>query len=258
MRTPIPILRVRAARQPGVCRYAVGAVLLTALQPAALSAQVEDSVRTEFQLGAHVFFSNVSAAAVVDGAPAFVGDSTLNAGLDVRAEVRRGRWALTGEFRRADSNSRGDLPPGVGGIAFELQIREMELIGAYRIGPAAGPRTIDARLGTRHVRHRRLLARGQPSERTVTASWLEPFAGFRFATGLGGSFRFAASGNIGGWGLGSSFTWVIEGELGARLFDRGEFVSRYRYSQAEFDDPGNYEWDNGQVQGWLFGLEVVL
>jgi hypothetical protein len=258
VKTPIPGRRACATRPPGRFSFVAGAVLLTALQSATLSAQTEATVGTEFRLGAHVFFSNVSAAAVVNGAPAIVGDSTLKIGLDVRAAVRRGRWALTGEFRRSDSNSRGDLPTGVDGIAFELQIREFEFSGAYRIGPATGPQTIDALLGTRHVRHRRIRSRGLPNERAVTASWLEPFAGFRFATGLGGRFRFATSGNIGGWGLGSSFTWVIEGELGARLFERVEFVTRYRYSQAEFDSPGRYEWDNGQVQGWLFGLEAVL
>lgn len=220
-----------------------------------LTAQTDPSPSVDVRFAAHAFFSNIAGMSLVEGTSISIGDSTLQTGLDIRAKARRRQWSLAGEFRMADAGTPSGSSAATAGPA-RLKIREIELYGGYRLGEPDASHTLDALLGGRYVQHR--YAPERDDARTIAAEWLEPFAGLRFASSLGAGFWFAASGNIGGWGLGSSFTWVIEGELGRQVTRRVGFISRYRYSEAEFEEAGRYEWDSGQLQGWLFGMEIAL
>jgi hypothetical protein len=92
--------------------------------------------------------------------------------------------------------------------------------------------------------------------RTVdgSESWVDPLVGSRIGLGLSDRWAIAAEDNVGGFGVGSDFTWNLQAFLGYRttLFGRQTtFALGYRALSQDYDD-GDFEWDvtmHGPVLG---------
>jgi hypothetical protein len=92
--------------------------------------------------------------------------------------------------------------------------------------------------------------------------WLDPLIGTRIIFDLSERWELGLQGNIGGFGVGSDFTWEAHGDIGYRLSlfskkNNGRFVVGYRalyqdYSNGSGDN--KFEWDvtmHGPVIGMV-------
>lgn len=189
-----------------------------------------------------------------------MGDSALRAGLSIRGEVWRGHWGALAELSRArvgGSISTGTVPGEAEPLRLEATM--LEAAAGFRVGRVPSTSAVELLAGARYVRQVQEPDLSLPprSGGTTKADWLEPFAGARFVSALGGDARFAVSGTIGGWGMGSDFAWELGGELGYRIVPHAELVGSYRYSESEYVEGGRYRWD-GNAQGWTVGLGLDL
>lgn len=209
------------------------------------------------KLAGFVWLSNIDGSSESGGIHTLVGDSSLRAAVALRVEVTKGRWGVIGELQRTGISA--DASPDDADVrAWDLDVGHAEVAALFRLGGGPGDSEVDALAGLRVVRHRMNLELTGDRLRESGARWVEPFVGFRFGAGIGGPFRFGTRGNIGGVVVGSRFTWIVESELGIRLRPHVELIGRYRYSEAEFEDANVYVWDDGQVQGWYFGIGADL
>ena len=97
---------------------------------------------------------------------------------------------------------------------------------------------------------------------TITETWFDPVIGSRFFVEMGRRFWATFNGDIGGFGVGSDFTWSMGGELGFRVFGPLDISGRYNYQEIDYDNRKDgadaYRWSNGVQQGWFFGAIIKL
>jgi hypothetical protein len=92
--------------------------------------------------------------------------------------------------------------------------------------------------------------------RTVdgSESWVDPLIGSRIGLDLSDSWAIAGEANVGGFGVGSDFTWNVQAFVGYRTTLFGQdttFALGYRALSQDYDD-GDFEWDvtmHGPVLG---------
>jgi hypothetical protein len=88
-------------------------------------------------------------------------------------------------------------------------------------------------------------------------SWVDPLIGSRIGLDLSDSWAIAGEANIGGFGVGSDFTWNVQAFIGYRtaLFGRQTtFALGYRALSQDYDD-GDFGWDV-TMHGPIFGAAL--
>lgn len=249
-----------ALRAPAVAGFLLGACMAAILAvPGRAPAQEPDEDAWSGRMDAHVWLANVdgeqSMRSEIDSLRA-VGDSALHGGLAVRFEAWRRSLGGVLEISRAAVPGQATASDGDVAPAADLRISTVDMGAGFRVGRPPPSSAVEFLAGARYVRHTRALA---PSADFVSrgqtgGDWVDPFAGGRFRSALGGGFLFTMAARIGGWGLGSDFFWEMDGEVGFRPARPVELVVRYRFLETEYDGgPGEYRWD-GQTQGWLLGV----
>jgi hypothetical protein len=140
-----------------------------------------------------------------------------------------------------------------------------ELYGALQIGPFTESYGFEVYTGLRYVRHDEDVTRNEGSEaitRNVKETWVEPVLGGRIFTELGKRWWAQFHSDIGGFGVGTDFTWTLGGELGFRIAKPIDITMRYDYQEIEYSNEkagaDRYIWSNGVQQGWYFGLALKL
>ncbi|WP_139837649.1 hypothetical protein [Roseovarius litorisediminis] len=135
----------------------------------------------------------------------------LNFALMVEGEYWNGRWGLLGNLLHSNlETSRSGL------LSTTTDIR-MTMLGAavaYRFGPFenANNRTVfDAYAGLRHTKLDVRLTTGLGATASRDVNFTDPVIGGRLITELGPKSRFVIGGDIGGFGVGSDFSWQAIG-----------------------------------------------
>jgi hypothetical protein len=240
----------------------LGSCALFALAPPSPAlAQGAGSQGWSGRLVPSLWLSNVTGRSGTAGFEIPVRDSVLRAGGAVRLELWKGHWGALSGFSRATAvgHPTPDRDDGLAGT-YHMGISTLQAEAGFRVGRVPVTSAVELLAGVRYVRHDWDLDLSAPrpsSGRTVT-DWVEPRAGVRFVSALGGPFRFSVSGAIGGFGLGSAFSWTLKGDLELRLLSHARLVSGYRYTESEYDgSETRYSW-NGRAQGWLLGLGIDL
>ncbi len=75
---------------------------------------------------------------------------------------------------------------------------------------------------------------GDEQQETESSSWVDPLVGMRFATNFAGEFYGSARIEIGGFGVGSDFTWGLHGIVGYRLTKMIDLDLGYRYISLDW------------------------
>ncbi len=82
--------------------------------------------------------------------------------------------------------------------------------------------------------------------------------GGRFVSPLGEKFFFAVRADVGGFGVGSDFTWNTAAGLGWHISRLIDLAVNYRYLDVDYEngDPGTADFFayDGSQQGFLVGL----
>jgi hypothetical protein len=94
-----------------------------------------------------------------------------------------------------------------------------------------------------------------------TRDWVDPIVGTRIIVDLSPRWQLIMSGDVGGFGVGSDFSWNLLGLVGYRFHLFGldsSFLAGYRALSQDFDDgsgANRFEWDV-TVHGPIMGLAM--
>ena len=92
--------------------------------------------------------------------------------------------------------------------------------------------------------------------------WWDPTVGVRYHTPLPGNFMVTVSADVGGFGIGSEFSWSTTGVLGWRFSRPVGITLGYRYMSVDYRNPGSGPSDSfayeGNLHGLMLGVLLVL
>ena len=71
-----------------------------------------------------------------------------------------------------------------------------------------------------------------------TETWIDPMVGARFQAPLGQNWSLKTYGDVGGFGVGSHFTWQLLGEVQYDLSSRWSLSAGWRHLKIDYDHNG--------------------
>lgn len=167
--------------------------------------------------------------------------------LAYRAE--RGPWALNGDliFLSLEQTKTGIGPAG----NLAAKVEGDQLMVELDLGRALTER-LEAYVGLRYwqVDADITVGGGGPLGETLAASekenWVDPVLGLRYALPLGERWVLAGRGDIGGFGIGSDFSWHVTVYAGWRMTEQATLLLGFRYLDVDYDDgtgSDRFLWD---------------
>lgn len=198
----------------------------------------------------------------------------LNFGGFVNIWARYDRLVFSGDVMYVDTtdvHATGPLPafqiPGIGvipaGASVDADLDTKELMATVQAGYRvldAPQLTLDALAGARiwHIWNDVNVTASHPAIGTVSAShgedfgWVDPVVGVRAFVPLGERLSLQAQGDIGGFGVGSDFTWSALATVNYILTDHLSASAGYKVLDVDYDDDG-YVFDT-QLSGPVLGV----
>lgn len=135
----------------------------------------------------------------------------LEFALMVEGEYWNGRWGFLGNLMYSSHESNG------GGVLATTTDIKMTMLGAavaYRFGPyqnSANRTVFDAYAGVRYTKMDVTLTTGGGASASRDIDFTDPVIGGRFNIELKPDSRMLIGGDIGGFGVGSDFSWQLYG-----------------------------------------------
>jgi opacity protein-like surface antigen len=170
-------------------------------------------------------------------------------------EVGRDRWSFIADFVYADIGAKETIR------AFTVDFSQEQFLGnftvnyelfnndAVTIGLYAGARVnaldIDLSISGPF---------GFNPNRSTSESWVDPIIGARFGAALSEKFICFASGDVGGFGVSSEFTWQALAGFGYRVTENGTIALGYRAIGTDYTN-GGFTYDvtaSGPVLGYEY------
>ena len=161
-------------------------------------------------------------------------------GFATRFEARRGRWGLASDFNDLNFGARIPVGEVLGQLEPEVDLRQliMEAAAFYRVyhgGQTEGvPSSVDVLVGARYNGMRNQLKGSEFEGTKRTFDWVDGVVGIRFQAPLGRKVTLAGRGDIAG--LGSDFSWQLQGYLAFHLSPRSALSGGYRYYDVDYDN----------------------
>lgn len=93
-----------------------------------------------------------------------------------------------------------------------------------------------------------------PTEASADVNWIDPIIGLRAQYDLTEKWYLAAKSDIGGFGVGSDFTWTAQATVGYQINESVSTEIGYRYMDSDFTD-GAFVYDVAE-HGVYLGLNV--
>jgi hypothetical protein len=175
----------------------------------------------------------------------------------------RGRWAVVADliFMSLEQKKSGLGPLGGTRATVEADQLIVELDGSYAV-----TERLDAYGGLRYwqLDNDLEVVGGGPLGQTLdaddTEDWVDPLVGLRYVMPINESWELIARGDIGGFGVGSDFTWHVTAFANWRVSEHGSVLLGFRYLDVDYDDgsgAGLFRWDvteGGPMAGfaWRF------
>jgi hypothetical protein len=188
----------------------------------------------------------------------------LSGGAMMLVDVEKGRFGVgvNGLFVRVSSDAEvGPIDIDATSDSGQLAIAPHYRLVEWQYGTSSSGRplrlVVAPEAGFRYTYMRtELEIRGG---RTVdgSESWVDPLIGSRIGLDLSDSWAIAGEANIGGFGVGSDFTWNVQAFVGYRTTLFGQdttFALGYRALSQDYDD-GDFEWDV-TMHGPVLGVAV--
>lgn len=152
---------------------------------------------------------------------------------------QRGRWAVVADLiymdLKADKDGLG--PAGNTRATVELDQLVLELDGSYAV-----TERLDAYAGLRYwdVDSTVTVVGGGPVGETLEGSagdsWVDPVVGLRYALPLGERWTLVWRGDIGGFGVGSDFSWHTTAYASWQLNQHANVLIGFRYLDVDYED----------------------
>jgi hypothetical protein len=167
---------------------------------------------------------------------------TLEKGYTAQFEARKGSWGGIFNIMYMEIGDGEDLPDG---SAVDVSVKNTlaEIDGFYSI--RRNTHTFDALAGLRYTKQDTGIEFNPGPGDGVDEDWWDPIVGIRWGWNFAEKWQLVARGDIGGFGVGSDFTWNALGiliwqpwknvHLGAGFraldqdYEKGEGVDRYKW-----------------------------
>ncbi|MNZ14716.1 hypothetical protein D3C78_316460 [compost metagenome] len=175
---------------------------------------------------------------------------TLDAGFMGAVEFQHGRWGiLIDSMYMKTSDSISVAGPGRSRADADVRISQTMLTGALAYRWLDSAATSDGFVGVRYMRiHETLdldasvLGTTANLDHEQSVDWTEPFIGLRGRVPLSTNLAMVASGDVGGFGLGSDLTTQALLGLSYALSDAFDAELGFRYMKVDYDK-GNLVYD---------------
>lgn len=175
--------------------------------------------------------------------------------------ANKGRWTL---FVSPFWAKIGTDNESIGPLRFDL-VETITIVGfggMYRVGESTdGTATFDLLAGARYTHLKTEFDFKLLRSRNQSKDWVDPFVGGVAQFALSDKWSFRIRGDIGGFDVGSDFTWHTAGIFGykVRFFGKdGNFVFGYRALGQDYSDGSGlkkFEWDM-TLHGPTIGLNI--
>ncbi len=193
----------------------------------------------------------------VAGVPVSVSFSDILENLDIGAMLHfeaqhSNGWGVALDY--GFMNLSADVSAGVGGV-LDASVRQgiLEAMATRRFDFESG--MLEALAGIRWWDNK-VRAAFDPGllpgsfSTTISESWVDPLVGLRWTSPFGDRWHYRLRGDIGGFGIGSDFSWSAKATLLYRMADK--YVLEFGYSALDVD------YDNGKaINGGFFAYDTI-
>ena len=232
----------------------------------------------EFKVSPYMWFISASGDVTVRGQESDLDLSfndiwdELNIAAMLTFDARKGKWGIFGDTIYANLGKSKK----VGGIKIDPTVKLARLAagGSYQLGTwrlsdtvgKDGPSvTVDGMFGVSYTYLDIDLDIKGIGDASGDKDWFDPLIGARAFIDLSDHWALAITGKVGGFGLGSDFTWGAMGTIGYRfrLFseeNNARFAAGYRAIYQDYSDgsgSNRFEWDvtlHGPILGLVIGF----
>lgn len=100
---------------------------------------------------------------------------------------------------------------------------------------------------------------GRPLKVIGSQGWLDPMIGARWLWDMADKWKLSLRGDIGGFGVGSDFSWDLIGLIQYKPWEHVSIVGGYRVMDIDYEDDDSaalFQLD-AQMRGPVFGLNII-
>ncbi len=184
----------------------------------------------------------------------------LDYGIFIPVEMRKGRWSAVIELMAAKISGQSALPRTLFETA-ELESNQMtiEVSPRYRM-TRPGPVDVDLIGGFRlwQISSNLVLSDGVDLTTGLGEMWFDPIFGTRAIAEFRNGFVLQTRGDIGGFGVGSEFTWQLLGVVGYRISSSTTLAGGDRYLKVDFEDDDDDFLFDVAMKGFIVGAAIRL
>ncbi len=167
-------------------------------------------------------------------------------------------WGLFFDYNFVDVGASGPGPLGLTMINIDFKSTLVEVGGVYRI--ENGLHNFDILGGVRYTKLEPDVTVTPPGEkRGLTEDWYDPIVGIRYFYDFGNKWMLSARGDIGGFGVGSDFTWNVAALVFFQPWKNLAFIGGYRALDQDYEDgtgPSMFKYDM-RLAGPVLGINFV-
>ena len=178
------------------------------------------------------------------------------------AEARKDRLVFLGDFMWVHLGASGGLSvrdSNFADVEIDAKTLAVTALGGYRVVDK-GPVVIDLMAGARlNGNKQKIDYRGTVLDLSgsVSKTWVDPVLATRMNAPLGGKFGLSLYGDVGGFGVGSDFTWQALGTVNYQINNRISAGVGWRYFKLNYDDDDGFLYSVAQ-SGPILVVRTVL
>jgi opacity protein-like surface antigen len=216
----------------------------------------------EFSIGPYAWLSGLDGSVGIGPAVADIDLSFsdifdhLNYAIFLSLEARKGRWGVQVDTFYVSLSADGSTPgPNYGDANLDVDEFRIAPMLTYRV--LEGSTNVDLLAGAQYFRmdtDLKLDAGLSPSVKgSDTEDWIDPMIGLRIEHQITEKWVALARADIGGFGVGSDFSWQAFGAIGYRWHPNAAILAGYRYLDIDYDSNG-FTFD-AATAGIMIGLQ---
>lgn len=168
--------------------------------------------------------------------------------------IYKNKWGLLVDVNYLDLENNMSLPTG-NSLIVDLNITLAEASGFYRLNRNA--HNLDFIAGFRYIGIENIISTvGGPTLLDGDQDWTDPLIGMRWSWGFADGWSLIARGDIGGFGVGSDFSWHALGLVEWQPWKYVSFIAGYRALDVDYEDGRgqNYFKFDATIHGPVLGL----
>jgi hypothetical protein len=237
--------------------FFLAAAALCAARAGAQSQPSSSGDRWEFTVAPYLMGASIDGSTFIKGQSLDVDVSAsdifdhLDLGIMGMAAARKGNWGVVADAVLVSLDVPSEMPPA----DFEPRIALFSLQGVRRLSDYA-----DVTLGARwnHLNAVIDLKAPVPMSLEKSRNWFDPVVGVVLRTPRERRFHGTLIADVGGFGVGSNFTWQVFPTVGVRLAKWASFEAGWRFLGVDYktgEGADRFEYDvlyQGPVVGFAF------